>query len=762
MSIDQTFSRRRVLVRRVASICGMTIVLPLLGCGSFEPVFDFAGRGAANDGGLRGVAPTRSDYVEGYGQVLASGSYVPKSAEHTALAPPPEPATKVAEAASQKVAEAASPSGGYLLGSMQYGDPRREPPEYGPRRQAPYARGESDYQEADRARGGDYAPEPRYSQGGRGHAGGDYVVQPGDTLYAIAERLGTNIEALTAANGLGNADTIYAGQRLRVDGHGNGYARGDGYGGKPYPGPRPEPRGYAGPEGPRGGPHPDRQVDRRDDYQNAPTADVYQPRYDDARGGQPYEAERYDQQRGPDRPSYQDGPYSGRGQAYGDPRGDEGRVPAYTGANNQYTPDGPFAPSPDAPWRGESEWRHQKPRPQDPDAYEPQIEPSVSPQPRRAPVEAYEPRPAYPPQRPAPKPYVSREPNPLPRGGNGGPNGSYNYTVQRGDTLREIARRNGIDQRELAEINGLPRDARLTYGQELRIPRGEGYDWSRPRPGASNQAVPSNRSVAEAPSAEPQRTMAHAARTARDVKPVASAEPARQPHEPKGVAKPASAPAPAPAANARTAERTAAPSVVAENTAPTLISPQPPAVPAAPAASPSPTESSADVAMNEPAPVPTATTATATAHAATDQGPSRDCEALLSTPEARTAKTFRTPVQGMVVAKFGAQDDGSFNDGINFSVPKGTPIKAAENGVVAYAGDELAGFGNLVLIRHADGYVTAYAHNDELLVKKCDAVKRGQIIAKAGATGKAAAPQLHFELRKDSKPMDPDGHFSGT
>ena len=120
------------------------------------------------------------------------------------------------------------------------------------------------------------------------------------------------------------------------------------------------------------------------------------------------------------------------------------------------------------------------------------------------------------------------------------------------------------------------------------------------------------------------------------------------------------------------------------------------------------------------------------------------------------------PVQGMVVARFGAQSDGSFNDGINFSVPKGTAVKAAENGVVAYAGDELAGFGNLVLIRHADGFVTAYAHNDELLVRKCDVVKRGQIISKAGATGKASAPQLHFELRKDSKPMDPDGHFSGT
>jgi murein DD-endopeptidase MepM/ murein hydrolase activator NlpD len=181
-------------------------------------------------------------------------------------------------------------------------------------------------------------------------------------------------------------------------------------------------------------------------------------------------------------------------------------------------------------------------------------------------------------------------------------------------------------------------------------------------------------------------------------------------------------------------------------------------MPASRAAVEAPAEAAAEVAMNDPS----AVTASATAHAVTERTATRECEALLASPEPRTAKTFRTPVQGMVVAKFGSQQDGSFNDGINFSVPKGTPVKAAENGVVAYAGDELPGFGNLVLIRHADGYVTAYAHNDELLVRKCDVVKRGQIISKAGASGKATAPQLHFELRKDSKPMDPDGHFSGT
>jgi murein DD-endopeptidase MepM/ murein hydrolase activator NlpD len=143
--------------------------------------------------------------------------------------------------------------------------------------------------------------------------------------------------------------------------------------------------------------------------------------------------------------------------------------------------------------------------------------------------------------------------------------------------------------------------------------------------------------------------------------------------------------------------------------------------------------------------------------AASDAG---NCESLLANPVARSAQTFRQPVQGLMVAKFGSNKDGSFNDGVDFSVPKGTPVKAAENGVVAYVGNELSGFGNLVLVRHADGYVTAYAHNDEVMVSRCDVVKRGQVIAKAGTTGKVTQPQLHFELRKDSKAIDPLSHFS--
>ena len=94
-------------------------------------------------------------------------------------------------------------------------------------------------------------------------------------------------------------------------------------------------------------------------------------------------------------------------------------------------------------------------------------------------------------------------------------------------------------------------------------------------------------------------------------------------------------------------------------------------------------------------------------------------------------------------------------------MPLGTAVKAAENGVVAYAGDELKGYGKLVLIRHADNWVSAYAHNDEIVVKRGDTVSRGQVIAKAGKTGDVDQPQLHFELRKGSQPVDPLPHMSG-
>jgi len=132
----------------------------------------------------------------------------------------------------------------------------------------------------------------------------------------------------------------------------------------------------------------------------------------------------------------------------------------------------------------------------------------------------------------------------------------------------------------------------------------------------------------------------------------------------------------------------------------------------------------------------------------------------LPTPEPMSGNSFRWPVKGRVISEFGTKPDGGHNDGIDVAVPQGTSVKAAENGVVAYAGNELKGYGNLILIRHANNWVSAYAHNDEILVKRGDKVRRGQIIAKAGATGSVTQPQVHFELRKGSRPVDPTKFMS--
>lgn len=134
--------------------------------------------------------------------------------------------------------------------------------------------------------------------------------------------------------------------------------------------------------------------------------------------------------------------------------------------------------------------------------------------------------------------------------------------------------------------------------------------------------------------------------------------------------------------------------------------------------------------------------------------------AKLPEPPSLTGADFRWPVRGRLISEFGSKPQGTQNDGINIAVPEGTSVKAAENGVVAYVGNELKGFGNLVLVRHADDWVTAYAHNSQILVRRGDQVSRGQIIAKAGQTGSVRQPQLHFELRKGSRPVDPLRHLA--
>ena len=270
------------------------------------------------------------------------------------------------------------------------------------------------------------------------------------------------------------------------------------------------------------------------------------------------------------------------------------------------------------------------------------------------------------------------------------------YRVERGDTPSLIADKFGVSERSIMERNGLARADRLQVGQKLLIP------------GAKKQP-PRQTVAAREPDPAPAPKQTTPAPDVRVVKTTTIPAPGASPQGTPPGAKPEVASNAAPSApNGQESEEIAA--------SPEVIGGDP----------------------NKPA--------SNARVASVDQLPA---------PDPMSGNSFRWPVQGRVISGFGTKPDGGHNDGINVAVPQGTPVKAAENGVVAYSGSELKGYGNLVLIRHSNNWVSAYAHNEELLVKRGDKVRRGQIVAKAGATGSVSQPQVHFELRKGSRPIDP-------
>ena len=127
----------------------------------------------------------------------------------------------------------------------------------------------------------------------------------------------------------------------------------------------------------------------------------------------------------------------------------------------------------------------------------------------------------------------------------------------------------------------------------------------------------------------------------------------------------------------------------------------------------------------------------------------------LGTPPPRSAARFLWPVRGPVSIGFGPRGGGLHNDGINILVRRGTEVRAAENGIVAYSGNEIRGFGNLILVKHSGGWMSAYAHNQVLLVRAGQTVRRGQTISRVGSSGSVSRPQLHFELRRGRRVVDP-------
>jgi len=127
----------------------------------------------------------------------------------------------------------------------------------------------------------------------------------------------------------------------------------------------------------------------------------------------------------------------------------------------------------------------------------------------------------------------------------------------------------------------------------------------------------------------------------------------------------------------------------------------------------------------------------------------------LPKPPPRSNKGFTWPVQGKLASRFGPREGGLHNDGINILAKKGAAVKVAEAGIVVYASNALEGYGNLLLVKHAGGWITAYAHTERILVRPGQRVKRGDVVARVGSTGGVVSPQLHFEIRKGRQALNP-------
>lgn len=173
---------------------------------------------------------------------------------------------------------------------------------------------------------------------------------------------------------------------------------------------------------------------------------------------------------------------------------------------------------------------------------------------------------------------------------------------------------------------------------------------------------------------------------------------------------------------------------------------------------PKPAGSPSAEALTTPSPVKSTPT---TAAGATGQQVAALNPAEAQPPPDAPEISLKWPVQGPVLSGFGPKGHGLNNDGVNIGAPKGAPVVAAASGIVVYAGNEMKGFGNLILIRHEGGWVTAYAHLDRTLVSKDAVVAQGDEIGTVGATGGVSSPQLHFETRYQGKPVDPAGMVKG-
>ena len=323
------------------------------------------------------------------------------------------------------------------------------------------------------------------------------------------------------------------------------------------------------------------------------------------------------------------------------------------------------------------------------------------------------------------------------------------HVAAQGDTLASIAQRYGVDQATLAAANELPAGVQIAPGTQVWIP-----DPFTSAAGPSRTFASAGASAGISNSDLPPITAAPRNSrpiTSENLPPVAGAAPLGASAAGAGAGAIASVPL--------------SPPVSIQPAPPPLQAPQPFPEPVTPGALPQPfvplTASAAGLPETRspqtlaPQPPPETNVAALAVPRSTVAPP-------ISAPPAGSTSgaQFTWPVTGPILARFGAAGKGLHNDGINIAAPAGTQVRAAGGGVVAYAGNELKGFGNLLLIKHADGWTTAYAHNDKLLVAKGDTVVQGQVIAVVGRTGNVDRPQLHFEVRKGTQALDPQTYLT--
>ncbi len=303
--------------------------------------------------------------------------------------------------------------------------------------------------------------------------------------------------------------------------------------------------------------------------------------------------------------------------------------------------------------------------------------------------------------------------------------------VYSGDTVYSVARQCGVSVRDLIEANNLQPPYALTGGMHLRVP-GNGADYVvqhgdtlsgvarhlhvdfQALAGTNNKQAPYTIRIGEhlrVPGSYAGQQSAN----------MTVSSPRSAPgHEP--------APQPQPQQQSQSQPQSQRTAAIAPSPSPSAAPPAPP-----PANDPIPQPPPAQAVQQNASPA-----------------------AVPPEPAAVSGHGFMWPVKGEVVLEFGPQPNkGQNNDGINIAAARGTPVRAAENGVVAYVGNELKGFGNLILIKHRDGWMTAYAHNEGVAVHRGEQVKRGQQIAAVGSTGSVTSPQLHFEIRHGTEAVDP-------